>query len=100
MAEGRVLEIAGYALHPEMAAAIDAIKLGALSPAVRQVDWLEVSAQTDPQVTPASRRVIETWRGKGIEVRDAGVTGESFWSTLEITECAALLDATDASLAG
>lgn len=96
---GASQEIGGYDLHPELAAAIDALRLAELAPAVSRVHWLEVSG-TEPRLTPASQRAIEAWRAKGLSVRAAAVAGEPFWSTLEITECEALLDATLASVAG
>jgi len=100
VAGGRVLEIGGYELNPDMASAIDGFRLADGAPVVRRVHWLEVSAQPEPAVTPASRRVLEAWRGAGLDVRAMAVTGEPFWSTLEITECPALLAATEASLRG
>jgi len=42
---------------------------------------------------------MDAWRAKGLSVRAEAVQGEPFWSTLEITECEALLDATSASVA-
>jgi hypothetical protein len=35
---------------------------------------------------------------KGLDIRAAAVTGEPFWSTIEVTECEALLVATESSL--
>jgi len=35
---------------------------------------------------------------KGVDVRATAVTGEPFWSTIEVTECEALLAATGNSL--
>jgi hypothetical protein len=96
--QGTPLEIAGYELHPELAAALDRLKLAELVPAAARVHWLEVSAQPDPQLTPASRRVLDAWRAAGCDVHAGAVAGEPFWSTLEIAECEALLAATDAAL--
>jgi hypothetical protein len=70
----------------------------AVVPAVKRVHWLEVRAQSEPAITPASRRVVETWRSAGLDVRASAVAGEPFWSTLDIAECAALLDATDEAM--
>ena len=44
------------------------------------------------------RNVIDAWRAAGAHVSAAAVTGEPFWSTLEIAECPALLDATDEAM--
>ena len=95
---GVSLEIAGYELHPELASAIGDLKLADLVPAVKRVHWLEVSPQPEPAISPASLRALEAWRGKSMDIRAAVVTGEPFWTTMEITDCAALLDASDEML--
>ena len=95
---GLAQEIGGYHLHPRLAAAIDALRLAELVPAVKRVHCLEVSASAEPKLSPASQRAMEAWRGKGLEVRTTAVEGEPFWSTIEIAECKALLAATEASL--
>jgi exosortase A-associated hydrolase 2 len=94
------LEIAGYDLHPRLAAQIDALSLANLVPAVKRVHCLEVTATLEPKLSPASQRALEAWRATGLDVRALAVRGEPFWSTTEITECAALLAATEDSLKG
>jgi exosortase A-associated hydrolase 2 len=98
LARGATLEIGGYDLHPELAAELEALRLAELTPAVRRVHWLEVLAHGAPELGPASRRTVAAWQAKGLAVRAAAVGGEPFWSTLEITECAALLEATEEGL--
>lgn len=98
LARGTPLEIAGYELHPELAAAIERTRLLQPVPQVRRVAWLEVSANPDATVTPASQRVIDAWRAGGVELHAQAVEGPPFWSTLEIAQCEALLEATDALL--
>jgi exosortase A-associated hydrolase 2 len=98
LARGSPLEIAGYDLHPQLAAEIEALRLADLVPAAKRVHWLEVVAQAEPELGPASRRTLAAWQAKGLDVRAAAVTGEPFWSTLEITECEALLAATEYGL--
>jgi hypothetical protein len=97
---GVPLEIAGYDLHPRLAAEIDALSLADLVPTVKRVHCLEVTASAQPKLSPASQRLLDAWRLKGLDVRAAAVTGEPFWSTIEVTECAALLAATEDSLRG
>lgn len=99
LAQGRTLEIAGYDLHPDLAAAIERVQLAALRPAARRIDWFEVAAEAAASVRPGSQRVAERWRAQGMDVRAASVAGEAFWSTIEISECPALLDATGEALA-
>jgi exosortase A-associated hydrolase 2 len=98
LSRGAPLEIAGYDLSPELAAAIETLRLADLVPAVKHVHCLEISSAGEPKVSPASLRTLEAWRSKGLDVRAAAVSGEPFWSTLEITECEALLTATENSL--
>src|SRR6185503_19033996 len=62
LARGESLEIAGYALHPRLAAAIDGLKLAELTPSVNRVYWLEVAAHEEPRLAPASERVLGAWR--------------------------------------
>jgi len=100
LSRGVPLEIAGYELHPRLAAEIDALKLAELTPAVKRVICLEVTAAAEPKLSPASQRTLQAWRSKGLDVRAAAVRGEPFWSTIELTECEALLGATEGSLKG
>jgi len=100
LGRGVPLEIAGYDLQPKLAAEIDALVLADLVPAVTRVHCLEVSVTAEPKVSPASQRALDAWRSKGLEVRAAAVRGEPFWSTIEVTECEALLAATEGSLKG
>lgn len=95
---GASLEIAGYELAPALALSIGELKLANLAPAVKRVDWLEVSSHPEPALSPASLRVLEAWRGENVDIRTAVVGGEPFWSTIEITDCTALLDASDEML--
>ena len=99
LAQGRTLEIAGYDLHPQLAAAIERLQLAALRPAAKRIDWIEVGAEASPSVRPGSQRVVERWRAQGLDVRAASVAGDGFWSTIEISECPALLEATAQALA-
>ncbi|HET7201143.1 MAG TPA: hydrolase 2, exosortase A system-associated, partial [Burkholderiales bacterium] len=95
LARGGTLEIAGYDLHPGLAAEIDALNLADLMPAVERVHCLEVSPAAEPRLSPASQRALEAWRSKGLDIRAAAVRGEPFWSTTEITVCEALIAATE-----
>jgi len=98
LARGLPLDIAGYDLHPRLAAEIDALSLADLVPAVKRVHYLEVTATPEPGLSPDSQRALQAWRSKGLDVRAAAVGGEPFWSTIEVTECEALLAATEGSL--
>jgi exosortase A-associated hydrolase 2 len=91
---GRPLEVAGYEVSPELAHAIDHLRLAESAPAVPSVLWLEVSGSPGGAVAPASQRTLDVWRSKGIQADSATVAGAPFWSTVEITECPELIAAT------
>jgi exosortase A-associated hydrolase 2 len=97
LAHGHSLEIGGYALHPALAEAIARQDLRA-APAVRRVHWLEVAPEGGSALRPPSRRVVDAWATQGLAVDSFVLAGEPFWATIEIAECAALLDATSRAL--
>ena len=94
---GVAIEVGGYLLAPEMAAALQTLKLDHLAPPC-PVEWFEVSTQDGGALSPASQGVIDTWRGAGVTVRGHVLSGEPFWTTQEIMECPALVTATLKSL--
>lgn len=98
---GETLEIAGYALAPELAEAIDGLRLGALAPPDGTItDWLEVAAEDGAALTPAGETVIERWRETGARIAAATVPGEPFWTLQETTTAPALIAETARRIAG
>lgn len=93
LAAGQSLEVAGYELHPQLAAALERVELTPPPPGV-PVDWLELTRAARGSLTPASQRIVDAWRSAGVAVHVRSVVGESFWATQEIAEVPALLDAT------
>jgi len=94
LSAGERLEIAGYELSPALAAAIDHLSMPDLAPERGPVHWFEVVSQPERPLSPAGRRVVDAWHSRGINMFARTVSGEPFWSTQEITECPALLEAT------
>ncbi|MBJ7312461.1 hydrolase 2, exosortase A system-associated [Rugamonas sp. CCM 8940] len=99
LADGATLEIAGYALAPALAASIDALDAAALTVTGCPVHWLEVAPRGDGQLTPASARITQAWRDKGVDLHCHPLVGAQFWATQEISENPALLDTSCAILA-
>lgn len=97
LAAGHSLEIAGYELHPQLAAALERVELTPPPPGV-SVDWLELTRAAHGSLAPPSQRIVDAWREAGVAVHARSVAGESFWATQEIAEAPALLDATLAAL--
>lgn len=98
LASGSSVDIAGYTLHPALAASIDRAEL-VLPPSHRgEVFWLETGRENMVDLFPASAQRVAGLRQTGCAVTTRVVSGPSFWQTVEIEESPALVDAT-ASLA-
>jgi len=89
---GESIEVGGNLLNAKMARGLTGIKLVNLSPSC-PVEWIEIGIEESDAVTPASQRVLDTWRKTGVSVEACTVLGEPFWATQEITECPKVIDA-------
>ena len=89
---GEALEIAGYLLAPELAAAIDALDVAQLAPSCR-THWIETVASDERPLPPAATRVAAAWPQELHKV-----ICPPFWSTQEIAEAPDLIAATCALL--
>jgi exosortase A-associated hydrolase 2 len=96
MEQGNPVEIAGYELAPQLAAALDPLDSSVLAPRGCRIDWFEVTPAPGRPMPPAASRIAAIWQAQGIDFGVHLVHGEPFWSTPEIAECPALLDATGA----
>ena len=94
LAAGETLEIGGYEVSGALAAELGARDLHTLTPCGRPVYWIEMVAGAERPMPPGSARIIEAWRAAGVAVKTATVTGPAFWWSQEISESAALLEAT------
>ena len=100
LAAGQPVEVAGYTLHPGLAAGLEAATLNPPPRPARAV-WLEVAQPqpqasatapaTAPELLPASRAAIERWRSAGWAVDAAALPGPAFWQTTEIEDAPALI---------
>lgn len=97
LASGQGVEVGGNMLSPAMARELGSIKLASMTPAC-PVSWLEVGAQASTSVTPASQRIVDAWHAAGVSLQTQTIQGDPFWATQEITECPALIDATQGCL--
>lgn len=90
LAAGESIEVAGYALHPELAAAIDACRASPPAPD-RPTAWIEVVAESGRALSPGARRTLDAWTASGCAVQASAVVGEAFWGTQEIAAAPALI---------
>jgi exosortase A-associated hydrolase 2 len=100
LARGETLEVAGYDIVPEMAAALDATDAARLAVRGCPVHWFEVVPEPGREPGPASARRAAEWRTAGVDLKLEAVACLPFWSTQEVAECPALLAATNAVFAG
>ena len=93
---GEVLEIGGYELHPALALALEGVDAARLAAPPCRVDWFELVPEAGRPPAAAAARLLERWRAGGSDVQLAALAGPAFWSTQEIAEAPALLDASAA----
>ena len=95
LAAGSALEIAGYTITPQLAEAMDRLRLDDPPPQGVAVDWFEVGqGGVGASLSVASQRVAGNWREQGVPVTCHAVSGVPFWATVEITDCEELLTRT------
>ena len=91
LAAGASVEVAGYELASELAAAIDLQDVGTCAPRC-PVHWFELT--TAGAMAPAVERHVQRWREAGVRLQLHPVDGVPFWASSEIAECPAMLAAT------
>lgn len=99
-ARGDIVEIAGYAVHPDLIAAIDALDMRQVTPPLGvPTAWFEVVPGEGGAINVASRKLGESWRESGVDLEQQVVVGEQFWATPEIGMAARLIKRSVDSLA-
>ncbi len=91
---GKSIEVTGYDLSPGLCAGMASANLQQTQlPGGCSVIWLEVNAVgAEPGL--AAQGVLKAWREGGATVEHAGIAGEPFWGTQEISTAPALINAT------
>ncbi len=91
LADGDIVEVAGYALHPDLIATLDDLRLARVTPSQSlPVDWFELIAEAGRPLSPAARPVIEGWQQAGCRIAVHTPAGAPFWSLPDTTLCPAL----------
>jgi exosortase A-associated hydrolase 2 len=97
LAAGQSIEVAGYEIHPQLGAALDAARLDVFRPIPsRPVLWLEQAAREAVQAAPLSQKVIDAWRVDGGNIDVCFFEGPSFWQVAERAISNSAIDATTA----
>lgn len=83
-ATGSVVEVAGYPIHPELAAAFDAAHLSVLTPRPETpLLWLEYPTGAQAELSPPSQKVIDSWTNAGARIEASTFGGPAFWQLHE-----------------
>ena len=98
LAQGNTIEVAGYALAPEVALGLDASALTPTAVAVRVV-WFEIATAGTAEIPPAAQTHCKAWQQAGHQVVLQSVAGPAFWQAQEIAECGDLIAATREAVA-
>lgn len=84
LAGGKSVEVAGYEIHPAMAAAIDSARLDHHAPpAGSHVLWLENANADQAGLSLASQKLLGSWPGSGVDVDSKVFAGPAFWQVHE-----------------
>lgn len=84
LAQGTPVEVAGYAIHPELAAAIDSASLARCEPPKGgRTLWLENKVGDAAELAPAGAAVVRRWREAGVAVDTQHFDGPAFWQVHE-----------------
>ncbi len=94
LAIGERLEVAGYELTSELAAAIDGLRVIKLIVSKIPVHWFETVSEPGRTMPPAGAKVVRAWEKEGSNLQVHLVPCVPFWATQEISECPDLISAT------
>lgn len=84
LAKGEPIEVAGYALHPELTEALDRARLAQhVLPAGTPVLWLENAVGEPADIAPPSRAAMHSWPGAACRLEVAPFAGAAFWQAHE-----------------
>jgi exosortase A-associated hydrolase 2 len=96
LAAGNTVEVAGYTLGSALATAIDGAEFALPDDHARRILWLETGRADQTGLAPVSMKRIDALVAAGHQVTTRAVAGPSFWQTVEVEECPALVEATSA----
>lgn len=99
LAKDQEVEIAGYAIKPELARGLSEAVLRPIKVNDgRRLVWLEVSNQSEPLVGTSAERELVGWRDAGWQVHASAVQGPAFWQNVSADNLPNLVNTTLAEL--
>lgn len=88
---GKILEVAGYEVAPELIEAIDHLKLSEIVATQGEIHWFDIVSDMAQSNTPVKSKIIDTWKKENDHLYFHPIIGPFFWATQEIVECPQLL---------
>jgi exosortase A-associated hydrolase 2 len=89
---GETIEVAGYPLSSSLALSMDSARLGRQECPPRRVHWFQVAPRdASAELNPVALKLVNRWRGAGVDVKLETVVGPQFWQTLETERSPALV---------
>jgi exosortase A-associated hydrolase 1/exosortase A-associated hydrolase 2 len=99
LAQGESIEVAGYALSPQVANPLAEARLVLPPDFCGRIVWFDVTDDPAAPASAAPQKTFEAWRAAGLRVQFETVVGPKFWQTVETSEAPALIERTRAALA-
>ncbi len=99
LAAGNVVEVAGYAINPDLASGLEQANLNPPAASAR-VEWLELSTRDPAALMHVTVQAQARWQQAGHTVHSHLVIDPSFWQTAELEDAPALISATIAAITG
>ena len=94
-AAGQSVEIGGYEIHPELAAAIDGARLASALPSgSHNILWVEQPPPGAAELGAGTLALVQAWRDRGLTCNVATFDGPSFWQLYERVLAQGAIEAT------
>ncbi len=94
LSAGSTIEVGGYELAPELAAAFDKLEMIKLITTAKNIIWFDISTDANNSISPTKLKIKEALEKKTHHLHFQTVPCLPFWATQEITECSNLISAT------
>ena len=98
LAQGEVVEIAGYEISPKLSATIDALNAHNFLPKNISLHWFEIQTEIDDHLSPAKQKIVNFWKANQSQIQLHKFSGAEFWATQEVSTNADLIGLTSALL--
>ena len=85
LADGEVVEVAGYALTSKVADGLSSSALKSVVPGrLPETCWVDLTASNEVPPPLLNRNLVDAWNKSGARVQHLAITGDSFWNSAEV----------------